>query len=68
MVYSHNLLPEIGCSPPGRQVFVFPCMQLAVREAAMEIWDSVVVESANSLINFRLYCEEDDGQAGASAQ
>jgi len=44
-------------------------MQLAAREAAVDkIWDSVVVESANSLINFRLYSEENDGQAGVSAQ
>jgi len=33
-----------------------PCMQLAAREAAVDkIWDSVVVESANSLINFMLH-------------
>ncbi len=44
-------------------------MQLAAREAAVEkIWDSAVVEPANSLINFELYFEEDDGQAGVSAQ
>ncbi len=46
-----------------------PCVQLAAREAAVDkIWDSVVVESANSLINFRLYSEENNGQAGVSAQ
>ncbi|KAL3141622.1 hypothetical protein ABBQ32_004859 [Trebouxia sp. C0010 RCD-2024] len=44
-------------------------LSLAAREAAVDkIWDSAVVESANSLVNFSLYFEEDDGQAGVSAQ
>ncbi|KAL3162451.1 hypothetical protein ABBQ32_010118 [Trebouxia sp. C0010 RCD-2024] len=44
-------------------------LSLAAREAAVDkIWDSAVVESANSLVNFSLYFEGDDGQAGVSAQ
>ena len=44
-------------------------MQLAAREAAVDkTWDSAVVESANSLVNFGLYFEEDDGQTRVSAQ
>ena len=54
---------------PVARFQLYPCMQLAAREAAVDkIWDSAVVESANSLINFSLYFEEDDGQAGVSAQ
>ena len=50
--------------------FLFcPGMQLAAREAAVEkIWGNVVVDSTNSLINFSLYSEATDGQAGVSAQ
>ncbi len=44
-------------------------MQLVAREAAVDkIWDSIMVESSNSLIKFRLYFEENDGQAGLRAQ
>ena len=53
----------------GGQVCVLPGMQLAAREAAVQkIWDSAVVDSINSLINFSLYSDETDGQAGVSAQ
>ena len=54
---------------PVARFQLYPCMQLAAREAALDkIWDSAVVESANSLVNFSLYFEEDDGQAGVSEQ
>ena len=54
---------------PVARFQLYPCMQLAAREAAVDkIWDSAVVESANSLVNFSLCFEEDDGQAGVSAQ
>ena len=33
-----------------------------------KVWDNVVVDSTNSLINFRLYSQENDGQTGVSAQ
>ncbi len=43
-------------------------MQLAAREAAVErIWDSAVVEPANSLINFGVHSGENAGHSFASA-
>ena len=45
-------------------------MQMAAREAASDkIWDSTIVESTNSVINFRRCFERlNDGQAGLRAQ
>ena len=45
-------------------------MQMAAREAALDkIWDSTIVESTNSVINFRRCFERlNDGQAGLRAQ
>ena len=49
IAYNHSL--QKIAAVPGSQVSVVP-LQLA----AQEMWDSVVAESANSLLNFRLYC------------
>ena len=61
IAYNHSL--QKFAAVPGSQVSVVP-LQLA----AQEMWDSVVAEPANSLLNFRLYSQENDRQAGVSAQ